>query len=708
MTAGRWQEVERIYHSALDHAPDQRSAFLIEACAGDDELRSEVESLLAARTGKDSLIDDGGVAVAARLVAEPSQHLTGRKLGRYEVIRKLGSGGMGEVYLARDTRLGREVALKVLRPGSIDHTDRNRLEREAKAASALRHPNIVTVHDFDSCDGVDFIVMEYVPGRILSELIGRKGLPVREALGYAAQIADALIAAHAAGIIHRDLKPANLIVGDSGTLKVLDFGLAKRAPGLTSDETQSVSGGFVAGTAAYMSPEQAEGKPLDARTDIFSFGAVLYEFLVGTRAFERDSTASTIAAIMAEEPPSVKNVPPELDRIVQRCLRKDSARRFQTMADVKSALEDTRRELAPAAGTRKKRWISLTAAVIALAGAGILSWTYIPWQQRPEPQLLHLTSYPGSEYDPAFSPDGNQIAFVWDGEDQATSHIYVKLVGATDALRLTRDNRPERYPAWSRDGRWIAFNRRLEDGRAKIVITSALGGAERNIGELQACCSRLSWSADSKWLVAGEQLESNAGRLLLDVETREKRILLSPPAGAFGDYDPAFSPSGRAIAFVRNSGSNMNSGIFVVRLSESMKPSASPSRVTTDGGGKGEPAWTPDGREIVYVSGLPGYLAGEERRLWRVGSNGQSKPRQIAFTQDGSSQPSTAMNGHRLAYSLVTKDANIWRIPIRSSPAAPAKVAASTRDEYSPSYSPDGSKLVFSSNADGGYGDLDM
>src|SRR5439155_4167374 len=137
-------------------------------------------------------------------------------------------------------------------------------------------------------------------------------------------------------------------------------------------------------------------------------------------------------------------------------------------------------------------------------------WTYIPWQQRPEPQILHLTSYPGSEYDPAFSPDGNQIAFAWDGEDQTTSHIYVKLVGATDALRLTRDNRPERYPAWSWDGRWIAFNRRLEDGRANIVITSALGGAERNIGELRACCSRLSWSANSKWLVTGEHLESNA------------------------------------------------------------------------------------------------------------------------------------------------------------------------------------------------------
>jgi Tol biopolymer transport system component/serine/threonine protein kinase len=646
------------------------------------------------------------------------------KVGPYLVERLIGRGGMGEVYLGRDPRLDRAVALKIVPADkNWDETRRARLLNEARTVSSLHHPNIVVVYDIVHENGADVVVMEYVQGKTLDELIPRRGLRLGEALHYAIPMADGLAAAHRAGVVHRDLKPANVIVDESGTVKLLDFGLAKTVGLVVAEdsETRSIGAtltgeGTIVGTVSYMSPEQAEGKAVDARTDIFSFGCLLYEMVTGRKAFERESQAATLSAILREEPrPASESnrIPREMDRIIGKCLRKNPDRRWQSMADVRGLLQDLKEDSESGAldtadtrptpaGWRSKLWagVALVTVLTILAVAAL--W----WMRRSNPETalvpVRLTSYPGSEYDPAFSPDGNQIAFVWDGEDQTTPHIYVKLVGATDALRLTKDRRPERYPAWSRDGRWIAFNRRAEDGRANIIVTSALGGAERKIGELQACCSRLSWSPDAKWLVTGEHLESNVGRLiLLNVETGEKRVVLSTPTGAFGDYDPAFSPSGRAIAFARSGGTKND--IFVVPLSEDMKASGPASPVTTDGAWNGEPAWTPDGQEIVYVSGLPGYLAGEEgvwtnySRLWRVRLSGHNKPRQIAFAQEGSSQPSIAMNGHRMAYHLVTFDSNIWRIPVGSGPAAPAIVAASTRDEFSPSYSPDGSKIVFSS-----------
>jgi serine/threonine protein kinase/Tol biopolymer transport system component len=649
------------------------------------------------------------------------------KVGPYLVERLIGCGGMGEVYLGRDPRLDRAVALKIVPADkNWDETRRARLLKEARTVSSLHHPNIVVIYDIVHENGADVVVMEYVQGKTFDELIPRRGLRLSEALQYAIPIADGLAAAHRAGVIHRDLKPANVIVDESGTVKLLDFGLAKTVALVAPEDndTRSIGAtltaeGTIVGTVSYMSPEQAEGKAVDARTDIFSFGCVLYEMVTGRKAFERDSRAATLSAILREEPrpasESSNRIPREMDRIIGKCLRKNPERRWQSMADVRGLLQDLKEDsesgALDAVDTRPalaRRRYKLWAGVALGAFCTIFAIAGLWWMRRSNTETalvpVPLTSYPGSEYDPAFSPDGNQVAFVWDGEDRTTPHIYLKLVGATDALRLTKDPRPERYPAWSRDGRSIAFNRRAENGRANIIITSALGGAEYKIGELQACCSRLSWSPDAKWLVTGEHFESNLGRLLLlNVETGEKRVVLSTPAGAYGDYDPAFSPSGRAIAFARSSGTKND--IFVVPLSEDMKPSGPASPVTMDGAWNGEPAWTPDGREIVYASGLAGYLAGDlwttYSRLWRVGLSGHSKPRQLAFAQDGSAQPSVAMSGYRMAYRVITSYSHIWRSPVGSGPAAPAIVAASTRGESSPSYSPDGSKIVFSSERTG-------
>jgi len=282
----------------------------------------------------------------------PPLDLTGQTLGHYRLMDKIGSGGMGVVYVAHDTHLERNVAVKVLPSGVVaDPERRQRFVQEAKSASALNHPNIIHIYDIDRTDDIDFMAMEFVAGRSLDQVIGRNGLPVGEVLKYAVQIADALAAAHAVGIVHRDLKPANVMVTEKGLVKVLDFGLAKLvetalspANAATMTARPQTQEGVVMGTSPYVSPEQAEGKTIDARSDIFAFGSVLYEMVTGRRAFQRESTIGTLAAILHQEPKPLANVPPELERVIARCLRKDPERRFQNMADIRVALEELKDE----------------------------------------------------------------------------------------------------------------------------------------------------------------------------------------------------------------------------------------------------------------------------------------------------------------------------------------------------------------------------
>lgn len=267
--------------------------------------------------------------------------MIGKTISHHKIVEKLGEGGMGVVYKARDTHLDRYVALKVLPAEKVADPDRKRrFVQEAKAASALNHPNIIHVYDIDQAEGTDFISMEYVDGKTLDRLIPRNGMPLAEALKYAVQIADALAAAHAAGIVHRDLKPANVMVTEKGLIKVLDFGLAKLSPLAGIENTQTVTvAGTISGTLSYMSPEQAEGRPVDGRSDIFSLGAMLYEMASGIRAFERDSGITTLAAVLHEQPPPLRNVPPDLAAIISRCLCKNPGDRFQRADEIRQALQ---------------------------------------------------------------------------------------------------------------------------------------------------------------------------------------------------------------------------------------------------------------------------------------------------------------------------------------------------------------------------------
>jgi len=302
----------------------------------------------------------------------PAFPMIGQTLDHYRIESKLGEGGMGVVYEARDTHLDRPVAIKILPADKVaDPGRKQRFVQEAKAASALNHPNIVTIYDIRSQDGTDFIVMEHIKGRTLDQLIAAKGMRPARALEYAVQIADAMAQAHGAGILHRDLKPSNIMVTDDGRAKLLDFGLAKLleptdslADAITLVARPLSKEGAVMGTAAYMSPEQAEGQKLDGRSDIFSFGSVLYEMVTGRRPFTADSQLSILTKILKEEPAPPRqldtSIPPELEKLILRCLRKDPARRYQTMADLKVALEDLQAEPISGLSSRRKwAWAAL-------------------------------------------------------------------------------------------------------------------------------------------------------------------------------------------------------------------------------------------------------------------------------------------------------------------------------------------------------------
>ncbi len=344
MTPERWQQVKEIFRSALERAPERRAAFLAEACRGHDSLRREVESLISSHEQSNHFIDSPAFQAAAEMLVDGQEFKPGETLGHYEIRSVLGEGGMGTVYLAEDRKLKRKVALKVLPADRGDEEARRRLLREAQAAAALDHPNICAIYEVDEASDRSYIAMQYVKGETLEARMAKERISVDDSLNIAVQVADALAEAHAHNIIHRDIKPSNIMLTARGQVKALDFGLAKTASsalvGPDEAETKRIftTPGMIVGTVPYMSPEQLRGEPVDMRTDIFSFGVVVYEMLSGQRAFARASDAETIGAILHEQPPELSSIdsgiPKVLEDIVGKCLAKDADERYQTIEQV--------------------------------------------------------------------------------------------------------------------------------------------------------------------------------------------------------------------------------------------------------------------------------------------------------------------------------------------------------------------------------------
>jgi len=358
MTPERWQKVKEIFHAALDKPAAERKQFIASVCDGDDELRKEIESLLTSSEKDGSFIDSPAYEAAATLITnQPAELKKGTSVGAYDILSFISRGGMGEVYLAHDRRLGRKVALKILPRSFTKNQERlRRFEQEARSASALNHPNIITIYEILESESTHLIATEYVEGETLRHRLSQSALELSEALNVAIQVADALSAAHRAGIVHRDIKPENIMIRQDGYVKVLDFGLAKlseEVPSISADEAPTrqvrTGSGVIIGTAGYMSPEQARGKPVDARSDIFSLGSVIYEMVTRRKPFDGETASDVLASILKSEPPPISHVlegtPPELTRIVTKALKKNRDERYQVISDLLLDLKTLKQDL---------------------------------------------------------------------------------------------------------------------------------------------------------------------------------------------------------------------------------------------------------------------------------------------------------------------------------------------------------------------------
>jgi len=576
VTPERLRAIETLFHQAREQPPAERDAFLARACADDPALRREVESLLAQPRGA---LDAPVGALVADLAADGL--LTGRRLGVFEVQGLLGVGGMGEVYRARDTRLGRAVAIKILPPAFKDNDDRlARFEREARVLASLNHPHIGAIYGVEDADDVSALVMELVEGENLATRLAHGAMPVDEALGIATQIAEALEAAHEQGVVHRDLKPANITVRTDGTVKVLDFGLAKALDSSGSARSNpaasptiavyTTQAGVLFGTAAYMPPEQAKGKSVDKRADLWAFGCVLFEMLSGRRPFEGETISDVLAKVIERDPDWTAlpgTTPPAIQKLVRRCLEKDPRRRLDSAAVARLEIEDTL--AAPASGvpgrvvSRGERWppgaLVSIGALAAIVGA-IVTWAVMRPARAPAPAVSRFAITLPSTESLAFSINDRDVTLSADG----TRIVYVAgdraqlMVRALDKLEATPVPGVEnaRAPFLSPDGRWIGFFERLDEGvttgpvgRGVLKKVSTSGGPPVVICTVNGGSRGASWAADDTIVFATS--DRSTGILRVAASGGEPEGLTKPEqaqrerAHAF----PSMLPGGRGVLF---------------------------------------------------------------------------------------------------------------------------------------------------------------
>ena len=607
MTSDRWRRVEEIYHAASEKPGSEREAYLSEACTGDADLKHEVEGLLDQSVARETILDR-----PVQQLLEPDELQPGQMLGPYRIVGLVGSGGMGRVYKAVDTRLGRSVAIKVSRAGFTA-----RFRREAQAVAALNHPHICTLYDL----GPNYLVMEYVEGGAI-----RGPMPLPQALRAAIAIAGALDAAHRKGVVHRDLKPANILLTESGP-KLLDFGLAKLEPspenGAPDSMTLASTGqATIAGTMQYMSPEQLQGRGADFRSDIFSFGLVFFEMLTGHPAFEADNPASLIAAILTSQPrvrDFVPLLPAELERVLDRALAKDPEDRWQSARDLKAALEWIAASsaappppppvVAPRSGLA---WvlaaafglIAVTLALLAFgpkvrlkrdAPPGVRTATSVPQMTLLDRggHTLSTIGTSGECSNPALSPDGRRLA-ISIRDPKQRRHIWIFDLVKGGQVPLTFAAADETNPVWSPDGSEIVYCSALL-GHRDLYARSSAGGPERLVLATEGNKNPLDWARDGSALYYNDD-RAGGGHdiwmLPLTGKERSPRVFLHE--AATNDW-LALSPNSRWVVY--RSGSSSECSLLLRPL----RPATGEWPIGVVG--TAEAHWRADGKQIYFMSG---------------------------------------------------------------------------------------------------------
>jgi serine/threonine protein kinase len=642
-------------------------------------------------------------------------------LGPYEILSPIGAGGMGEVYRARDTKLDREVAVKVL-PESLakDPSALARFEREAKAVAALSHPNILAIHDFGNEHGVAYAAMELLEGRSLRDLVEAGSVAPRKAVDYARQICEGLAAAHEKGVVHRDIKPENLFLTNDGRVKILDFGLAKRQaqpPAGEETEAPTVSAateaGTVLGTVGYMSPEQVRGLPADHRSDIFSFGAVLYEMLAGRRAFRGETTADTITAILREEPPELdasgrRILPEAFERIVRHCLEKSPDRRFQSAADIAFDLE-TATGPAPraVAGPTRTSRSFIRAAVFVLAGAalgaGVAWWTRPPPSQ---PARVRALTFSGHDGEPSASPDGRLVAFT--STRDGVSRIWVKQLSGGEAP-LTSG--PDQKPRFSPDGSSVLFLRGERGGSRLAAYRIALvGGEPRRILDDVVDAD---WSPDGRQIAFVRMKRDVKGvdtwmLGVADIRSGRERILTKVPKLTL--HHIRWRPGGREIGAIESVPIGFEPGDELLLVdAETGKTRVLAGRTSRPLAGL---SWSGTGAEAVYAQ-AGSRMGDSSGALARVVARSvpSGRERTLFWTPDlfptiGASKTyatTDVLGPGRLVFDRISQRLNLREFAIGGSGAEAAGrpfTQGSSRDRQ-PAYSPDGGTIIFSSNRSG-------
>ena len=725
----RWKQLEEIFQAAIERPPELRRSFIDEACSGDEFLRSEAERLVTSFEESHDFIEKPAFlnriesSVQADRITNFHTGATGglsrdwqaglavgRKIHQYELLSLLGAGGMGEVYLARDGQLDRQVALKLLPPHfTSEAVHVRRFGREARAASSLNHPNIITIHEIGEVEDTHFIATEFIEGQTLREKIRGGPLDLNEVVDIALQIASALSAAHSAGIVHRDIKPENIMVRPDGLVKVLDFGLAQpfdsgssaAAPGDRTTVDARTDSGTLMGTTNYLSPEQVRSVEIDHRTDIFSLGVVLYEMVAGKRPFTGSSVAATFDAILNNEPPAIlgRELPAQLVRIINRALEKNRDSRYQTADQLKTDLKRVPR----VAGLK----LSKAAAAYVLLGAFLLAGLgYLffrpeskasgAMQQSSEGVFVKQTAGPGLELSPSISSDGTKL--VYTSRSSGNWDIYTQPVRQSDStafpepINLTADSSfDDIQPAFSPDGQQIVFRSGREGGG--IFIMDAAG---RNVRKLADGGHTPIWSRDGTEIIIAH---ANGQRAMsrtpppsplyaVNLESGSRRIITAGDA-----VQPSCSPNGLRIAFwgMRQGGQR---DIWTIPAK-----GGEPVEVTNDASSDWNPVWSPDGSYLYFASDRDGKM-----NLWRTPLDERSgqtigKAEPVKLPGDYVQHFSFSTDGCLMAYVQESTRKNLYQIafnPIAESVIGqPTPINQGSRLFGSPDISPDGEWLVF-------------